>query len=116
MIKVDALPEGVGPLPLAAAEDGLAVGQFVVAMGNPFGEQGSMSLGIVSGLGAQCLVAAVRWRSPGGSGYTLPAVIQADAPINPGNSGGPLLNLDGQVIGMNAAIASTTGANSGVAF
>ena len=114
VIKVDSLPAGVGPLPLAAADD-IAVGQFVVAIGNPFGEQGSMSLGIVSGLG-RSLSSQRSDSSTGGSGYTLPAVIQTDAPINPGNSGGPLLNLDGQVIGMNAAIASTTGANSGVGF
>lgn len=114
VIKVDSLPAGVGPLPLAAADD-IAVGQFVVAIGNPFGEQGSMSLGIVSGLG-RSLSSQRSDNSTGSSGYTLPAVIQTDAPINPGNSGGPLLNLDGQVIGMNAAIASTTGANSGVGF
>ena len=113
VIKVDSLPAGVGPLPLAAADD-IAVGQFVVAIGNPFGEQGSMSLGIVSGLGRS--LSSQRSDSTGSSGYTLPAVIQTDAPINPGNSGGPLLNLDGQVVGINAAIASTTGANSGVGF
>ncbi len=113
VIKVDSLPAGVSPLPLAAAED-IAVGQFVVAIGNPFGEQGSMSLGIVSGLGRS--LASQRSQGDSGSSYTLPAVIQTDAPINPGNSGGPLLNLDGQVVGINAAIASTTGANSGVGF
>lgn len=113
VIKVDSLPAGVSPLPLAAAED-IAVGQFVVAIGNPFGEQGSMSLGIVSGLGRS--LASQRSQYDSGSSYTLPAVIQTDAPINPGNSGGPLLNLDGQVVGINAAIASTTGANSGVGF
>ncbi len=116
VIKVESLPPGVNPLPLAASDD-IAVGQFVVAIGNPFGEQGSMSLGIVSGLGRSLSSQRPDGSgSGGGSGYTLPAVIQTDAPINPGNSGGPLLNLDGQVVGMNAAIASTTGANSGVGF
>ncbi len=113
VIQVDLLPAGVNPLPLAAADD-IAVGQFVVAIGNPFGEQGSMSLGIVSGLGRS--LTSQRAQSSSASSYTLPAVIQTDAPINPGNSGGPLLNLDGQVVGVNAAIASTTGANSGVGF
>jgi 2-alkenal reductase len=111
VIQVDSLPAGVSPLPLAASDD-IAVGQFVVAIGNPFGEQGSMSLGIVSGLGRSLS----SQRAQEGSSYTLPAVIQTDAPINPGNSGGPLLNLDGQVVGVNAAIASTTGTNSGVGF
>ena len=113
VIRVDSLPASVTPLPLAAADD-IAVGQFVAAIGNPFGEQGSMSLGIVSGLGRS--LTSQRAQSNSGSSYTLPAVIQTDAPINPGNSGGPLLNLDGQVVGVNAAIASTTGANSGVGF
>jgi S1-C subfamily serine protease len=112
VIKVDQLPDGVEPLPLAGTDD-IQVGQFAVAIGNPFGEQGSMSLGIISGLGRSL-------RSQRGTtsltSYSLPEVIQTDAPINPGNSGGPLLNLDGQVIGVNAAIASTTGTNSGVGF
>jgi 2-alkenal reductase len=112
VIQVEQLPEGVAPLPLAEA-DSLQVGQFVLAIGNPFGEQGSMSLGIVSALGRS--LPSQRELSVG-STYSLPEVIQTDAPINPGNSGGPLLNLDGQVVGVNSAIASQTGTNSGVGF
>jgi 2-alkenal reductase len=112
VLKVTELPDGVRPLPLADAES-IQVGQFAVAIGNPFGEQGSMSLGIISGLGRSLL--SQRGTSVG-STYSLPQVIQTDAPINPGNSGGPLLNLAGEVIGVNAAIASTTGTNSGVGF
>jgi S1-C subfamily serine protease len=112
VIQVDELPEGVEPLPLARAED-IQVGQLAVAIGNPFGVQGSMSLGIVSGLGRSL---RSQREAGAGSSYSLPQVIQTDAPINPGNSGGPLLNLDGEVIGVNAAIASTTGTNSGVGF
>jgi 2-alkenal reductase len=112
VLKVDALPEGATPLPLVEPGD-LQVGQYVVAIGNPFGEQGSMSLGIVSGLGRS--LRSQRAASMGSS-YSLPEVVQTDAPINPGNSGVPLLNLDGQVVGVNSAIASTTGVNSGVGF
>jgi len=112
VLQVDRLPDGVDPLPLAEADD-VQVGQFVVAIGSPFGEQGSMSLGIVSGLGRSL---PSQRGTTSGSTYSLPQVIQTDAPINPGNSGGPLLNLDGEVVGVNAAIASTTGANSGVGF
>ncbi|HBY93469.1 MAG TPA: 2-alkenal reductase, partial [Chloroflexi bacterium] len=100
------------PLPLAAP-GGVRVGQFVVAIGNPFGEQGSMSFGIVSGVGRS--LPSQRGQTAG-STYSLPQVIQTDAPINPGNSGGPLLNLSGEVVGVNAAIASATGTNSGVGF
>jgi 2-alkenal reductase len=112
VLKVDELPDGVEPLQLADSET-LKVGEFVVAIGNPFGEQGSMSLGIISALGRSL----TSQRDLGtGSSYSLPQVIQTDAPINPGNSGGPLLNLAGEVIGVNSAIASTTGTNSGVGF
>ena len=83
VIQVEALPEGVEPLPLAASGD-LAVGQFLVAIGNPFGEQGSMSLGIVSGL-SRSLPSQRELTSS--SSNSLPEVIQTDAPINPGNSG-----------------------------
>jgi S1-C subfamily serine protease len=112
VLQVDSLPAGIEPLALGDTA-GLKVGQFVVAIGNPFGEQGSMSLGIVSGLGRSLQ----SQRGHGGSStYSLPEVIQTDAPINPGNSGGPLLSLDGEVLGINAAIASTTGTGSGVGF
>ena len=111
VLQVDELPAGIAPLPLAAPED-IRVGQFVVAIGSPFGEQGSMSLGIVSALGRSL----PSQRSSGQGGYSLPQVIQTDAPINPGNSGGPLLDLNGEVVGVNSAIASTNGANNGVGF
>ncbi|MCB9420441.1 MAG: trypsin-like peptidase domain-containing protein [Ardenticatenaceae bacterium] len=112
VLKVDQLPDGVSALPLAQ-NNSLQVGQFVVAIGNPFGEQGSMSLGIVSGLGRSL---PSQRQIDGGSSYTLPEVIQTDAPINPGNSGGPLLNLNGEVVGINSAIATTSGTSSGVGF
>jgi 2-alkenal reductase len=112
VIKVDRLPDGVQPLPLGDS-DSIQVGQFVVAIGNPFGEQGSISFGIVSGVGRS--LPSQRGTTTG-STYSLPEVIQTDAPINPGNSGGPLLNLAGEVLGVNAAIATTTGTNSGVGF
>jgi 2-alkenal reductase len=113
VLQVDSLPEGVTPLALADS-DALLVGQLAVAIGNPFGEQGSMSLGIISGLGRS--LQSQREEQRLGGGYTLPQVIQTDAPINPGNSGGPLLNMAGEVIGVNSAIATVTGTNSGVGF
>ncbi|MCA9981468.1 MAG: trypsin-like peptidase domain-containing protein, partial [Anaerolineales bacterium] len=112
VLRIDTLPAGVTPLPLADPES-IDVGQFVIAIGNPFGEQGSMSLGIISALGRS--LSSQRTVGAGGS-YSLPEVIQTDAPINPGNSGGPLLNLRGEVIGVNSAIATSTGTNSGVGF
>lgn len=112
VLQVAELPDGAEPLPLADSES-IQVGQLAVAIGNPFGEQGSMSLGIISGLGRSL---PSQRGTTASSTYSLPQVIQTDAPINPGNSGGPLLNLEGEVIGVNAAIASSTGTNSGVGF
>ncbi len=112
VIKVDSLPEGIQPIPLGNSNV-LQVGQFVVAIGNPFGEAGSMSVGIISGLGRTVESQRI---AEGGGRYSLPQVIQTDAAINPGNSGGPLLNLQGEVIGVNSSILTTTGANSGVGF
>jgi 2-alkenal reductase len=106
------MPAGVQPLILGDS-DNVRVGQFVVAIGNPFAEAGSLSLGIVSGLGRTLTSDRI---AEGGGRYSLPQVIQTDAAINPGNSGGPLLNLAGEVVGVNSAISTSTGTNSGVGF
>ncbi|HEX6387524.1 MAG TPA: trypsin-like peptidase domain-containing protein, partial [Anaerolineae bacterium] len=113
VLQVGDLPDGVTPLALGDS-NALQVGQLAVAIGNPFGAQGSMSLGIISGLGRS--LASQREEQEIGGSYSLPQVIQTDAPINPGNSGGPLLNMAGEVIAVNSAIASITGTNSGVGF
>jgi S1-C subfamily serine protease len=108
VVRVDPLPEGVHSLPLGSIED-LAVGQTVVAIGNPFGLQGTLTRGIISALGRTIPALTV---------FSIPQSIQTDAAINPGNSGGPLLNLEGEVIGVNAQIETggTSRANSGVGF
>ena len=85
----------------------LQVGEWVIAVGNPFGLADTMTAGIVSALGRQM-------QAP--NNYRIVDVIQTDAAINPGNSGGPLLNLDGEVIGMNTAIISEVAQFSGVGF
>lgn len=112
VLRVEELPADAVPIPLGNSNE-LKVGQFVVAIGNPFGQESSMSLGIVSGLERSLRSQRIL---EGGGQYSLPQVIQTDAPINPGNSGGPLLNLEGEVVGVNAAIRSETGANTGVGF
>ena len=85
----------------------LQVGQKAFAIGNPFGLSLTMTKGIVSALDREI-------ESP--SGRTITGAIQTDAPINPGNSGGPLLNKDGQLIGVNTSIASPSGGNVGIGF
>jgi 2-alkenal reductase len=112
VIKVDSLPAGVQPISIGDS-DAVEVGQFVVAIGNPFGEAGSMSVGVVSGLGRTLPTQRV---AGSGASYSIPQVIQTDAAINPGNSGGPLLNLQGEVVGVNSAILTRTGTNTGVGF
>jgi S1-C subfamily serine protease len=105
-------PEGVDWQPLQLAEaDALRVGYTVIAIGNPFGLDGSMTTGIVSALGRGVPIGDGEFAN-----YTLPDVIQTDAAINPGNSGGPLLDLDGNVVGINFAIRSQLQSNTGVGF
>lgn len=108
VLQVEALPAGVQALPLGDMDE-LVVGQSVIAIGNPFGFEGTLTEGIISGLGRTI---------PALTPFSIPQAIQTDAAINPGNSGGPLLNLEGEVIGVNAQI-ETDGAsrtNSGVGF
>ncbi|MGD2144164.1 MAG: trypsin-like peptidase domain-containing protein [Anaerolineae bacterium] len=108
VIRVDELPSGVHALRLAESET-VMPGDWVIAIGNPFSLGGSISLGIVSAVG--------RAIPSGATPFDIPRAIQTDAAINPGNSGGPLLSLEGQVVGVNAQIASAgTGANTGVGF
>ncbi len=112
VIKVDVAPSRLSPLPLGDS-DQTKVGQRVIAIGNPFGFAGTMTVGIISAKGR-----ALPANTTSSSGiFSNPDIIQTDAAINPGNSGGPLLNSQGQVVGVNAQI-STNGnrANSGVGF
>ena len=96
------------PLPLGNSTN-IRVGEQVAAIGNPFGLSGSLTEGVISGLGR-----LLPSNANSTSRYSIPDVIQTDAPINPGNSGGPLLNMRGEVIGMTSAIFSNTGEFSGV--
>lgn len=107
VVKVDLL-EGVQPLALGNME-ALAVGQTVIAIGNPFGLQGTLTRGVISALGRTI---------PALTPFSIPESIQTDAAINPGNSGGPLLNLNGEVIGVNAQIETdgVSRSNLGVGF
>ncbi|MFB6192798.1 MAG: S1C family serine protease [Candidatus Nanohaloarchaea archaeon] len=104
VLKVD--KKGLNPLPLANSSK-VRRGQTAVAIGNPFGLSGTMTAGIVSAKNRNI-------RTEGG--FSIPNVIQTDAAINPGNSGGPLINIHGEVIGVNTAIQSSTGTFNGVGF
>jgi S1-C subfamily serine protease len=106
VIKVNADLKLLNPLSLGDSSN-LQVGEPITAIGNPFGLSGSMTSGIISQMGRLL---------PSNSGYSIPDVIQTDAAINPGNSGGPLLNMRGEIVGINTAIQSTTGEFTGVGF
>lgn len=118
VIKVDVPPEELHPLPLGDSAE-IKVGQTVVAIGSPFRFNGTMTTGIVSSLGRT--LDSIR-TAPGGSFFTAGDIIQTDAAINPGNSGGPLLNLNGEVVGVNRAIetfninSQDEPLNSGIGF
>jgi len=112
VIKVDAPVEQLSPIPLGDS-DQLKVGQRVIAIGNPFGLEGTMTLGIISSLGRT--LDSLR-TAEGVGQFVAPDIIQTDAAINPGNSGGPLINLQGEVVGVNKAIESETGSNTGIGF
>ncbi|MBK7896247.1 MAG: trypsin-like peptidase domain-containing protein [Anaerolineaceae bacterium] len=112
VIQVD--PSQIADItPVALADsDALKVGQIVIAIGSPFGLQSSMTTGIISALD-RLFPGAV---GPNGQTFQIPNIIQTDAAINPGNSGGPLLNLRGEVIGVNTAIESPVRGSSGIGY
>jgi 2-alkenal reductase len=118
VLRVNIDQQFLNPLPLGDS-DGVRVGEFVVAIGNPFGLRGTMTVGIISAIGRTL---ESERTTPGGLRFSAGDLIQTDAAINPGNSGGPLLNMNGEVIGVNRAIQTESftvegdAANSGVGF
>ena len=106
VLRIDAPAEALFPIELGDSSR-LRVGQKVLALGNPFGLDRTLTQGILSSLNRTL---------PSRAGRDMKSIIQIDAALNQGNSGGPLLNSRGQLIGMNTAIASSTGANTGVGF
>ncbi len=118
VLEVDVPAEDLFPIPFGDS-DQVRVGEFVIAVGNPFNYEGTMTLGIVSSKGRT--LESIN-PAPGGAFFSAGDLIQTDAAINPGNSGGPLINMRGEVIGINRAIStesfSPTGnpVNSGVGF
>ena len=107
VIKVDLPAKDLHPVTLGDS-DALQPGQIAIAIGNPFGQDFTMTSGIISAVG--------RTIRSGNSPFSIPEVIQTDAPINPGNSGGPLLNRHGEVVGINTMIISRSGASAGIGF
>lgn len=106
VIKIDATKEKLKVIPMGDSKN-LKIGQKVLAIGNPFGLQRTLTTGIVSSLGRTI-------RSEAGT--LMEDIIQTDAAINPGNSGGPLLNSEGEIIGINSAIISPSGGSVGIGF
>ncbi|MBC7257792.1 MAG: trypsin-like peptidase domain-containing protein [Chloroflexi bacterium] len=106
VIRVDAPADLIVPAELGDSSK-VQVGQWAVAIGNPFGLERTVTRGIISALGRVF---------PQESGFSIANLIQTDAAINPGNSGGPLLDLRGRVIGVNTMIVSETGASAGLGF
>jgi putative serine protease PepD len=106
VIKIDPPKEKLKVIPMGDSKS-LRIGQKVLAIGNPFGLQRTLTTGIISSLGRTI-------RSEAGT--LIEDVIQTDAAINPGNSGGPLLNSEGEIVGINSAIISPTGGNVGIGF
>lgn len=106
VLKITAPSITLKPIPVGSS-DNLLVGQSVFAIGNPFGLDQTLTTGVISALGRE--IKSV-------SGIPIRDVIQSDAAINPGNSGGPLLNSSGELIGVNTAIYSPSGASAGIGF
>jgi S1-C subfamily serine protease len=100
-------PNQLFPTVPVGQSNALQIGQSVLAIGNPFGLNGTLTTGVISMLGR---------RLPSQEGRVMEGIIQTDAAINPGNSGGALLNTQGELIGINTAIFSPSGASNGISF
>lgn len=113
VVKVN--PKGLSLTPVELGDSHqVKVGDLVIAIGNPYGLAGTMTQGIVSALSRSLTVDESSMFSR--TNYTIPDIIQTDAAINPGNSGGVLVNVNGEVIGVTAAIQSSTDSNAGIGF
>lgn len=112
VLKVDLPAAQLHPVAVADSEQ-VRVGQLAVAIGNPFGLENTMTVGFISAIGRSMPAQA---SSATGGSYTIPDVIQTDAPINPGNSGGVLVNAKGEVVGVPSAIISPVQASAGIGF
>lgn len=118
VLELQELPDSLVVLNLGSSQE-LKVGQTVIAIGNPQGLNGTMTRGIISALGRTMESLHL---APGGGAFSTGNIIQTDAAINPGNSGGPLLNLRGEVVGINSAISTNNidfmgqPVNSGLGF
>lgn len=106
VLRIAAPAESLYPIPLGDSSQ-ILVGQKIYAMGNPFGLERTLTVGIISSLNRTL---------PSSTGRMLKSIIQIDAALNRGNSGGPLIDSRARLIGMNTAIASSTGQNSGIGF
>lgn len=116
VIKVDVDASRLKPVTVADSTQ-VKVGNIAIAIGNPFGLEETMTTGTISALGRSLtLDNSNNTMSSTSPSYTIPDIIQTDAAINPGNSGGVLVNIEGQLIGVTAAIESTNGSNAGVGF
>jgi S1-C subfamily serine protease len=113
VIKVEAPAETLRPIQMGDSRQ-LKVGELAIAIGNPFGLDGTMTVGIVSALGRS--LPASEGMGFSGPVFSIPDVIQTDAPINPGNSGGVLVDEQGTLIGVPTAIESSSGVNAGIGF
>ena len=110
VLKVDVAADQLHPIQLGDST-AVKVGQLAIAIGNPFGLEGTMTTGIISAVGRSIAAGEASAQS-----YSIPDIIQTDAPINPGNSGGVLVDAQGQVLGVTSAIESPVRANAGIGF
>lgn len=110
VLKVDVSANALRPVQMGDSNQ-VKVGQLAIAIGNPFGLEGTMTTGIISAMGR-----SLPSNENAVQSYTIPDIIQTDAPINPGNSGGVLLDAEGKVLGVTSAIESPVRANAGIGF